>query len=88
MLFSNFYLPVQITKITNKEYELQEKTYEQAELIEMLKEKLENELRENIKDQNNIINTNVNTNVANGYVEVEVTLEVLEHIGIEQEINI
>lgn len=88
MLFSNFYLPVQIIKTTNQEYELQEKTYTPEELTELLKEKLESELKENVEDQSKILNTNVNTNVENGYVEIEVTLEVLEHIGIEQEMNI
>ena len=33
-------------------------------------------------------NKNVNTYLNNGYLEVEVTYEVLENIGIEQEINI
>ena len=39
-------------------------------------------------ETNNIINVNINTNSENEYVEVEVTYEVLEKMGKEQEINI
>ena len=88
MLFSNFYLPIEIIKTTNKEYVLQEKTYTEEELIEKLTKKLENELLQEIENSNNIINTNINTYSENGYIEVEITYEVLENIGIEQQINI
>ena len=88
MLFSNFYLPIEIIKTTNKEYVLQEKTFTEEELTEKLTEKIENELLQEIEDTNNIVNTNINTYSDNGYIEVEVTYEVLENIGIEQQINI
>lgn len=88
MLFSNFYLPIEIIKTTNKEYVLQEKTFTEEELTEKLTKKLENELLQEIEDTNNIVNTNINTYSDNGYIEVEVTYEVLENIGIEQQINI
>lgn len=87
MLFSNFYLPIEIIKITNKEYELKEVTYTEEELIQILTEKLKQDLMQIIPDTNNIINVNVNTNTENGNVEVEVTYEVLENIGVEQTIN-
>ena len=87
MLFSNFYLPIEIIKTTNKEYVLQEITYTEQQLIEILTKKLKKELLQEIKEQNNIVNTNINTNLEDGYVEVEVTYEVLENMGIEQEIN-
>lgn len=88
MLFSNFYLPIEILKTTNKEYKLQEITYTEDELIQILAEKLKTELLQEIKETNNIINVNINTNSENEYVEVEVTYEVLEKMGKEQEINI
>ncbi len=87
MLFSNFYLPIEIIKTTNKEYVLQEKTYTEEQVIEILIKKLKKELLQERKEQNNIVNTNINTNLEDGYVEVEVTYEVLENMGIEQEIN-
>ena len=88
MLFSNFYLPIEVVKTTNKEYVLQEITYTEEELKNILEEKIDTELIKKIEDPNNIVNKNVNTYLNNGYLEVEVTYEVLENIGIEQEINI
>ena len=88
MLFSNFYLPIEIVKTTNKEYVMQEITYTQEELIEVLTKKVEEELIKEVEDENNIVNKNVNTYLEEGYVEVEVTYEVLENIGKKQEINI
>ena len=88
MLFSNFYLPIEIIKITNKEYIMQEVTYTQEELIDILTKKIEEELINEVEDENNIVNKNINTYFSDGYVEVEVTYEVLENIGKKQEINI
>lgn len=87
MLFSDFYLPIELIKITNKEYKVQQITYTEEELIQNVTEKLKQELLLEIPEQNNIVNVNVNTESANGYVEVEVTYEVLENIGVEQTIN-
>ena len=86
-LFSNFYLPIELIKCTNKEYVMQEKVYREDELVKQLTEKLQNELMEEIANKSNIVNTNVNTYLKDDSVEVEVTLEVLENIGIEQEIK-
>lgn len=88
MLFSNFYLPIEIIKTTNKEYVIKQVTYTEEELIQILTEKLENELLQEIPEHNNIVNVNVNTNSVDGYIEVEVTYEVLEKIGTKQMINI
>jgi len=87
MLFSNFYLPIEIIKTTNKEYALKQVTYTEEELTQKLTKKLENELLQEIGEPNNIINTNINTYSNEGYVEVELTFEVLENIGKEQMIN-
>lgn len=86
-LFSNFYLPIELIKCTNKEYVMQEKVYSEDELVKQLTEKLQNELMEEIANKSNIINTNVNTYLKDDSVEVEVIFEVLENIGIEQEIK-
>lgn len=88
MLFSNFYLPLEIVKTTNKEYRLQEKIYTEDELETILVEQLRNELLQEIKDENIIINSNINKNLDGGFLEVELTYETLENIGIEQEMNI
>lgn len=84
MLFSNFYLPIEIVKTTNKEYVLQEITYTEEELKDILVEKLEKEMEQEIANKNNIVNKNINSYLNEGYLEVEVTYEVLENIGIEQ----
>ena len=86
-LFSNFYLPFEIVKTTNKEYILQEKIYTEDELTEILTEKLSEELLKEISDENNIVNKNINKRLNNGYLEVELTYETIEHMGIEQKIN-
>lgn len=88
ILFSNFYLPIEVVKITNKEYVLQDVTYTNEEQTQILTEKLKKELLEEIGEQKNIVNVNVNTYSQDEAVEVEVTYEVLENIGVEQEMNI
>ena len=64
MLFSNFYLPIEIIKITNKEYKMQEKIYTEAELKAILIDKLKAKLEEEIGDKT-IANVNINTNQEN-----------------------
>ncbi len=64
MLFSNFYLPIEIIKITNKEYTMQEKIYTEEELKEILINKLKAELEEEIGDKT-ISNVNINTKQEN-----------------------
>ena len=86
-LFSNFYLPIELVKTINKEYNIEQKIYSEEELTEKIKEKLKQELDEKTKSKN-VINVSVNINSENGYVEVEMTYEVLEGIGVEQTINV
>lgn len=85
-LFSNFYLPIEIIKTTNKEYEMKEITYTEVEVIEIWKTKIEEELKKQIDNQENIINEQINTYVNDGYIEIEVIYEVLETIGVEDKI--
>lgn len=85
-LFSNFYLPIEIVKTTNKEYKIENVTYTEDEVIEIWTTKIENELKEQIENLDSIINEQVNTYAYDGYIEIEVIYEVLEAIGIEQKI--
>lgn len=85
-LFSNFYLPIEIVKTTNKEYIMEDVTYTELELIENSKQRIEEELRSQISNQENIINEQVNTYPNDGYIEIEIIYEVLETIGVEQKI--
>lgn len=86
MLFSNFYLPIEVVKTTNKEYVMQDITYTPEELTEITANKLKSELEQEIKDENNIVNEQVNTYLYDGYIEVEVIYEVLENIGTKDKI--
>ena len=86
MLFSNFYLPIEIVKTTNYEYDLQPKIYTEEELIEIGTKKLEEDLDKEIENKENILNKQVNTYPNEGYIEVEVIYEVLENIGSKEKI--
>lgn len=86
MLFSNFYLPVEIIKTTNYEYEKQPKTYTEEELTEIATKQLEEALEQEIENKDDILNKQVNVYPNEGYIEVEVIYEVLEHIGIKEKI--
>lgn len=86
MLFSNFYLPVEIIKTTNYEYEKQPKTYTEEELTEIATMQLEEALEQEIENKDDILNKQVNVYPNEGYIEVEVIYEVLEHIGIKEKI--
>ena len=44
VIFSNFYLPVKVEKITNYEYEKQDITYTEEELTKITEDKLKNQL--------------------------------------------
>lgn len=85
-LFSNFYLPIELNKTTNYEYQEKEVTYTEEELVDMTVSKLEEELNNEIKDTKSIVNKHVNTYKNEGCVEVEVIYEVIEKIGTEEKI--
>lgn len=86
MLFSNFYLPIEIIKTTNKEYDVKDVTYTEEELTNKTTLEIEKELEQEIEEKDNIINKQINTNKIEGYIEVEVIYEVLETIGVEDKI--
>lgn len=86
MLFSNFYLPIEIIKTTNFEYYKQLKTYTEEELTEIATKELSDSLEQEIENKDNIINKQVNVYPNEGYIEVEVIYEVLENIGVKEKI--
>lgn len=86
MLFSNFYLPIELIKTTNKEYVLKDITYTEEEITKITVSEMEEELKTEIQDEKNIVNEQVNTNKGDGYIEIEVIYEVLETIGVEDKI--
>ena len=61
MLFSNFYLPIEIHKKTNLEYKLEDITYTEEELIQNTVMKIEQQLQDEIQNKNNIVDKQINT---------------------------
>ena len=86
MIFSNFYLPISIIKITNKEVEEVQKTYELEETKNIGIQELEQELEQEIENKNSIVNKNINTYEDETGVEIYVTYEVIENIGTNEKI--
>ena len=79
-IFSNFYLPISIVEITNKEQVKETQKYSKEEVIELGKEKLSTEIEEDIANKENILGVTVDTEEQEDFVEVCVTYEVLENI--------
>ena len=86
-IFSNLYLPISITKIINKEQENVEKEYSKEYAIETGTTKLEKILEDEIGKEKEIINKDVNIIETEKYIEVNVTYEVIENIGIQEKIE-
>lgn len=85
-LFSNFYLPIEVQKITNEEFIFEEKQYSKEELKEKITleidEELENEYQlSNYKDENKKKEVVADSD-ENG-LTVKVTYEIQEEIGVE-----
>ena len=84
-IFSDFYLPVTIEKVTYKEQRYVDKKYNEEEAKDLGIKELEEELDE-ILQSKEIVNKNINTYGNDDYIEVYVTYEVLENIGTEEKI--
>lgn len=54
-IFSNFYLPISVVKVTNKEQEKEEKDYSKEEAIDIGIEELSKKIEENIEQKENIL---------------------------------
>ena len=80
----NFYLPISITKITNKEEYREEKVYSFEEAKNIAVEEISSELEKEIENKENIVNKIVNTKEGVGDIEVEVVFEVIEDIGVDK----
>ena len=85
-IFSDFYLPISIIKITNKEQQKIEKNYTIEEAKNIGIQELQQELDDEIEDKEKIVNKNINTYEKEDGVEVYVTYEVLENIGTNEKI--
>ena len=87
-IFSNFYLPISVIEITNKEQIKETKNYSIEEAVEIEKQELSSEIEKDIANKDNIQNVTVDTNEQEEYIEVCVTYEVLENIENYEKIGI
>lgn len=85
-IFSDFYIPVELTKYYNYETIKKEVKYTVEEAKEKAKNIAEERLLEQIENKDNIKNVTVNYNEYSDCVEAEVIYEVLENIGTEEKI--
>ena len=85
-LFSDFYLPISIIKITYKEIEEIQKNYTMEEAKNLGIKQLEQELDQEIENKEAIVNKNISTYENENSIDVYVTYEVLENIGTNEKI--
>ena len=83
-IFSNMYLPISVTKITNYELEKNSKNYTVEEAIEVGTQELEKQLEQEIGNNKNILDKSANIEKTEEYVNVTMTYEVLENIGMQE----
>ncbi len=84
-LFSNFYLPLELVKYTYNEYEEIVVVHSMEEAKQMGIDKAAETLKDEIENKK-ILDKQVNVKAEADYIEVEVTYEVEENIGIEEKI--
>ena len=84
---NNFYLPIGLTKITNREEYEEEKEYSLEEAKNIAIESLSQKIEENIENKENISDKIIKTNENAEFVEVFVTYEVIESIGEDEKIE-
>ena len=85
-IFSDFYLPISIVKTTYKEIENEQKNYTKDEAINLGVQELQNELDSEIENKDTIVNKIINSYEKEDGIEVCVTYEVLENVGVEEKI--
>lgn len=85
-LFSNFYLPIELIKITNTEVNITDITYTLEEAKNIGIEKAKQDLNNKIENLDNILSIQINDSQTSEYIEVEVTYEMLENIGTKEKI--
>ena len=85
-IFSDFYLPISLVKITNKEIKEEQKNYNVEQAKDLGIEQLQKELDNEIEDKSKVVNKIINTYEKEDGIEVYVTYEVLEDIGTNEKI--
>lgn len=87
-LFENFYLPIEINKTTYVEQRKSKITYGKEDLKEILIKELEQQFLNEGIDKLKVINKVVNVyDIDNNALELEMTYEVIEDIGTEEQLE-
>ena len=87
-IFSDFYLPIQIIKITNYEKTTDDIEYQEYELKTKMIRELEEELNSEIGENTSIINKYVNYKKLENGLKLELVYETLESIGTKEKVNV
>jgi len=85
-ILNNFYLPIELTEITNIEMKSEQVVYNAEEL----KNNTISEIKENLNEkteEKDIVDENIITEEKNDFIEVKVMYEVLEDIGVEEKLE-
>lgn len=85
-IFSDFYLPISLVKTINKEVIEEHKEYKQEEIKEIGIKQIQDSLDTKIEDKEKIVNKIINTYEKENGIELQITYEVLENIGINEKI--
>lgn len=85
-IFSNFYLPVDLIKITNKEKVEEKITYGIEDAKQIGIQKASEKIEEQLQNEEKVLQKYIESYVNKDYVDVEVTYEVLENIGTKEKI--
>lgn len=85
-IFSNFYLPIELIKLTNMEKSEEKITYGIEEAKQISIQEASEKIEKRLQNNQEILQKYVNTYVNSDYVEAEVTYEVLENIGTKEKI--
>ncbi len=85
-IFSNFYLQIELVKITNTEKIEKNITYGIEEAKQICIEKASKKIEENLQNNPEVLQKYINAYANGDCVEAEVTYEVLENIGTKEKI--
>ena len=85
-LFSNLYLPIEVSKIVNYEIKEEPIEYSIEEAKDMAEKQAKEALDQQIENKENILNTYINYKETGDSIEAEVIYEVLEEIGTKEKI--
>lgn len=85
-IFSNFYLPIELIKITNIEKIEDKITYGIEEAKQIGIQKASEKIEKQLHNEQEVLQKYENTYVNGDFVEAEVTYEVLENIGTKEKI--